>query len=352
MIPMAGPPFGVVASSDGRWAFVAELAAGGSSRVAVFSTTNAVPRLVRTIAVPALALGDALTESGRYLLVADGNFGATVVSVERAETGSPNAVLGTLERAAPRNVGARARLGGGAIEVASSADGRYAFVSVEYGDVVAVYDLQAAIADHFARSSYVGSVPLGQAVVGSAVSPDGRWLYVTSELGAGERKLTSPGTLSVISIARAERDPARSVVATVPAGCQPVRVVVSRDGRTVWVTARASDAVLAFSAAKLLATPALALSAAVRVGEAPVGLALVRGGNRIVVADSNRFGAQGAKSALTVVNVAAALAGRPAILGTIPAGSFPREMSPDGRMLLVGNFASNQLEDVDVPSLP
>jgi hypothetical protein len=67
---------------------------------------------------------------------------------------------------------------------------------------------------------------------------------------------------------------------------------------------------------------------------------------------SNRFGAPGAKSALTVVNVAAALAGRPAILGTIPAGSFPREMAPDRHTLLIGNFASEQLEDVNVPSLP
>jgi DNA-binding beta-propeller fold protein YncE len=318
----------------------------------VFSTTNAAPRLVRTIPVPASAFGDALTKDGRYLLVADGNFGATVVSVERAETGSPDAVVGTLEHAAPRNVGTLARLGGGAIEVATSADARYAFVSVEYGDVVAVYDLQAAIAGHFARPGYVGSVPLGQAVVGSAVSPDGRWLYVTSELAAGARGLTKPGTLSVIAIARAEWDPAHSVIATVPAGCQPVRVVVSGDGRTVWVTARASDALLAFSAAALSSTPALALRAAVRVGEAPVGLGLVRGDSRVVVADSNRFAAPDAKSALTVVNVAAALAGRPAILGTIPAGSFPREMAPDGHMLLVGNFVSGQLEDVNVPSLP
>ena len=72
------------------------------------------------------------------------------------------------------------------------------------------------------------------------------------------------------------------VVATITAGCSPVRVVTSADGSTVWVTARESDRLLAFSAAKLLSDPAHSLIASVEVGEAPVGLALVDGGQRVV----------------------------------------------------------------------
>jgi DNA-binding beta-propeller fold protein YncE len=163
-----------------------------------------------------------------------------------------------------------------------------------------------------------------------------------------------PGTLTVISIQRAETDPARSVVATVDAGCQPVRVITSADGRVVWVTARASDALLGFSAARLRGDPAHALIARVRVGEAPVGLALVDHGGRIVVADSDRFQAPGATSSLAVVNVGAALAGKPALAGLLPAGRFPREMAPEpgGRTLLVTNFASGQVELVNVAGLP
>jgi len=52
----------------------------------------------------------------------------------------------------------------------------------------------------------------------------------------------------------------------VAAGCQPVRVAVSPDGRTVWVTALQSDALLGFSAAGLLGDPSRALQAVVRVG--------------------------------------------------------------------------------------
>jgi DNA-binding beta-propeller fold protein YncE len=185
-----------------------------------------------------------------------------------------------------------------------------------------------------------------------AVAPDGRWLYATSEVAAGTSG--EQGTLSVISLARAETDPAASVVATVPAGCNPVRVITSADGSQVWVTARASDDLLCFSAAALHADPGRALAAVVRVGEAPVGLMLIRAGSLVVVADSNRYNAPGATSDLSVVDVAAALAGRPAVIGNIPAGQFPREMAlaPGGRRLLVSNYLSEELEAISVPTIP
>ncbi|HXF20297.1 MAG TPA: hypothetical protein VN597_07550 [Streptosporangiaceae bacterium] len=55
-----------------------------------------------------------------------------------------------------------------------------------------------------------------------------------------------------------------------------------------------------------------------------------------------------------MVSVPAALAGRPALLGLLPAGGFPREMAlePGGRTLLVTCFASGQVEAVDVARLP
>jgi DNA-binding beta-propeller fold protein YncE len=140
----------------------------------------------------------------------------------------------------------------------------------------------------------------------------------------------------------------------VGAGCGPVRVITSASGRVVWVTARASDALLGFSSALLRRSPSHALIARVRVGEAPVGLALVDQGTRIVVADSDQFQVHGSASSLAVVNVARALARQPALTGLLPAGSFPREMAlePDGRLLLVTNFASRQVEVVNVAGLP
>ena len=85
-----------------------------------------------------------------------------------------------------------------------------------------------------------------------------------------------------------------------------------------------------------------------------MGLVLADRGQRMVVADSNRFGTAGAASSLAVVSVPQALAGKPALLGYLPAGGFPREMAlePSGRTLLVTDFSSRQLEAIDAAGLP
>jgi DNA-binding beta-propeller fold protein YncE len=297
--------------------------------------------------------------------------------VARAESRAAGAVLGAL--AAPGGTGQGA-LSASAIEVATSRDGRYAFVTLEYDQRAAVFNLADAVSRGFGSADYVGSIPLGQAAVGLAVSPSGRWLYATSEVAAPAQHPAGirapavrsgpapsagqaaragivpgepPGTLTLIDLQRAETDPAHSVVATVDAGCQPVRVVTAANGTQVWVTARASDDALCFAAALLVTDPSHALVAVVRVGAAPVGLTAVRDGTLIVVADSDRFSAPGAHADLTVINVADALDGRPAIVGDIPAGLFPRDMTaaPNGTVL-VSNFSSGQVETVDTATIP
>jgi DNA-binding beta-propeller fold protein YncE len=339
-------PFGVVVTADGRWSFVA---LSGALSIGVFRIGRSdLPAMVRQVYVNLAGqpLGEALTHDGRYLLAADNTDGALVISVGRAESGQADAQAGILGNGAA---------GSGAIEVAVSPDDRFAFVSLEDSASIAVYNLQRALAKGFSAADLVGVIPVGTAPVGLAVSPDGRWLYATSEVArAAPVSAHSQGTLTVIDLRRAETDPAASVVATVAAGCSPVRVITSADGSVVWVTARGSDRLLGFSAARLLTDPARSLIASVQVGEAPVGLALVDGGSRIVVADSDRFSASGATASLGVVDVASALAGRPAVPGYLPAGGFPREMAlePDGRTLLVTNFSSGQLEAVGVADLP
>ena len=63
-----------------------------------------------------------------------------------------------------------------------------------------------------------------------------------------------------------------------------------------------------------------------------------------------RFNARGAHAAITVVGAHAALTHRSAILATLPAGQFPREIAVelDG-VALVTNFASDQPETIDIP---
>ena len=336
MVKLGGHPFGVTTTPSGAHTFVTL----GNS-VAVLANGSALaPTLLHTMSVPGAQKGDVVTSDDQELLVASGS-GALVLKTKEAEHGHV-VLLGTLSSPGGR----------GAVEVELSPNGRFVFVTLQSSGGVAVFNLQEALAGNFA-SAFVGLIPTGVDPVGMATSPDGKWLYVTS-IEKVRTSSPSAGILSVVNLAKAEVNPAKSVVSTAAAGCSPVRVITSADGSVVWVTARGSDSLLAFSAALLRTDPARSLLASVRVGEAPVGLALVDGGKRIVVADSDRFGAPGAVSGLAVVSVPAALAGRPALLGYLPAGGFPREMAltPDGRELLVSNYSSSQLESVDLAGLP
>jgi DNA-binding beta-propeller fold protein YncE len=337
-VPVPGSPFSVVATADGRWSFVSL-----NSAVEVLSNRSPAPVADRQVSVPGTPQGEQLTSDGRYLLVADGS-GAVVIDVAKAEDGAAGAVLGTLSSPA----------GQGAVEVAVSPDDRFAFVTLELSHSLAVFDLHKALASGFGPADFVGTVPLGTAPVGLAVSPDGRWIYATSESAKGAATAQADGTVTAIDLRQAETRPAGAVAGTVPAGCSPVRVVTSADGKVVWVTARGSDAVLGFSAAALRADPRHALLAQVQVGEAPVGLALSGDGQRLVVADSDRFSAKGATANLAVVNVSAALARRPALLGLIPAGAFPREMTviPRTDTLLVTDYLAERVQAVNLATAP
>ena len=373
-VQTGGSPDGVAAAPDGRWAFAVSSLNASIEVLRLSGGTVSAPALTEVRSIPLSAApgvtgaGAALTPDGKYLLVAE-NSGAAVISVARAEAGTAGAVLGFLTVPTPAGSAGPPE---SAAEVAVSPDSRFVFVTMEYDDEAAVFNLTAALAHGFGTAGYVGAVPLGQATVGLAVSPDGRWLYATSEIATaaqhpvglgspggcrgsvpGTSPGEPPGTLTVVNLRRAETEPARSVTATVDAGYEPVRVVAAADGTEVWVTARASDDVLCFSAAGLAADPAHALVAVARVGSEPVGLAAVRGASLLVVADSNRFGASGENSNLSVLSVPAALAGRPAVVGDLTTGLFPRGMAvaPNGT-LLVADYSSGQVQAIATADLP
>jgi DNA-binding beta-propeller fold protein YncE len=350
MTPVPPAPFGVITSPDGRSVFVSD-----SNGVTVLRAGAASPAVAESVSLPGgqQGLGETLTPDGRYLLVAATRETA-VLSVARLESGSAQAVVGSLP--AP----------GGAIEVVTSADGRYVFTSLEDTGAVQVSDLARALSAGFgARGVTVGQVPAAFAPVGEVVSPDGRWLYATSEAvpsaGASRRPVTGracpgdpdslPGVVRVIGVAAAEHHPATAVRATAAAGASPVRVVLSPGAAVAWVTARGSNALLGFVTSRL-ATARPALAADVPVGSAPVGVVLVDSGRLAVVADSNRFAGRGPQW-LSVVSIQDALRGQPALLGRIGAGNFPRQfaLSPDGQALYVTNFGSSQLETIRVADL-
>jgi DNA-binding beta-propeller fold protein YncE len=348
-VPVTGRPTAVVGTADGRWAF-ASVSAGGVSGgvgggIAVLALGGGAPRLVRTVALPSSmtgAYGLAMTQDG--LLLVAGYTATAVLSVRALETGGRDPLVGVLADA-----------GAGQFGVALSGDDRYVFVSDETTGGLSVFDLATALRRGFSAPGVaVGIVPLASGVVGVALSPDGARLYVVTY-----GKYGPYGQLWVLDTARAETGAGRgAVLGHVAAGCQPVRVAVSPDGRTVWVTALQSDALLGFSAADLLSDPSHALQAVVRAGSEPVGLLLVDDGRVVLVGNSNRGLVPGTgtdvQQTVSIINTAAALAHRPALMGAVPAGLFPRDLTFDqatGQVLL-GNFNSGTVEEFPVPAAP
>ena len=289
--------------------------------------------------------GGVLTNDGKYLLVAAGS-GVDIFSVADAEAGIAP-LVGML--ATPGLHGK-----GGAVEVVLSPDNQFAFVTVKSRDIMSVFNLSKALASRaFGSSEFVGSVRLGSSPVGMTLSPDGTLLYATS-YSTSDSITTGEGLLSVLDVAKAETHTSASVVAQTTAGCGPARVITSGNGQMVWVTARNSNTLLGFSASLLRSDSHHSLIAKVAVGQTPIGLALVDDGTRIVVADTDVLNTGPTAHNLAVVNVAAALDRKPALLGFIPTGLLPREFAtiPGGRYLLVSDNGSKQVQVLDLSKLP
>jgi Protein kinase domain/Lactonase, 7-bladed beta-propeller len=336
-VSVGNAPFGVVTAADGKFSFVTL-----ANSVAVLSDGSPLsPTLTRVLSAPGANGSGQLTNNGKYLLVA-ANSGAIVYDVAAAEQGG-NAVVGTLT----------SPFGSGAVEVVFSPDDRFAFVTLENSAALVVFDLQKALANGFGASDVVGKISLNPQPIGMAISPDHRWLYATSRLRDNAPD-PSEGTISVIELNRAETTPSTAVVSTASAGCSPVRIITSADGSYVWVTSRESNTLLGFSAAALRSSPSRSLMARVNVGASPIGLAMVDGGRRILVANSNLKGQRGVTTSLSVISTSAALSRSPALLGQISTGLLPREFSvaPDGKTALVTNNGSGQVQGIDLGTLP
>jgi DNA-binding beta-propeller fold protein YncE len=339
MVPVPGSPFGVAATRDGRWVFVAT-----ETALVVYAVDGRTLHETREVALTGSPAGLMLTGDDRFVLVATGH-GVTVVDAARARTGATGAVVAVLDSPGSD----------GATEVAESNDGTLVFVTFEKSNDLAVFRFRGG-ADRPVSGTLVGTVAVGRAPVGLAVSPDGRWLYVTSQSRLTADTTTGPmpqtaGTVSVLDVARSATDPVHAVVAAVDAGCSPVRVVASSDGATIWVSARGSDTVIEFWTDRLRTDPAHATAATVAVGAEPVGLAITDDG-WLVVANSNRSSPRTVAS-LAVIDARAASDRQPALRAYVPAGRFPREVTtlPNTNTVVVGDYDSQQLQLVTLTGL-
>jgi YVTN family beta-propeller protein len=364
-VDVPGSPFQALPSADGCWIFVSMPGgpARGQAKIGVLRRAGGKITVERTMPIQGNPTGMVLTHDGRTLIVADGPRLA-FVDVDKLVKTRSDAVLGYLDEPAPGG-----RLG--RIYANVTHDDKTLFVADENAQTISVVDLEKIRTSHFHASSIVGKIPTGALPIALAFSPDEKLLYTTSQWApkslnwpaeckregatADTTSVNPQGAILIVDVERARTDPAHSLVGAVPAGCSAVRLVLSPSGDRAYVTARNSNALLVFDTSKLRSDPGHARIASVPVGTAPVGVAVVDSGRKVIVTNSNRFaGSSNDRQTLTVVDATNVESGAAAILGSIPAGAFPREMrvTSDGTTLIVTNFSSNSVEVIDLARLP
>jgi DNA-binding beta-propeller fold protein YncE len=370
-ISLPGHPFNVVVSPDGQWIFVS-LNDGGQGKIAVLQNQGGKIQIVHTNLLSSTPAGLVLTHDGDILIAAAGE-SVVFFDTHRLETGASDAAFQWLSD------GPKA----GSIFVNVTADDQTLFVSDERIQAITVVDLakirslgrdsaanlKQFNADGGPANAIIGKIPVGIAPVALTFSKDERWLFTTSEVappawnwpGVLEREGGQPGHAKVpegavilVDVARAKTDPKDSVVARVPADGSPVRAALSPDGNRLLVTARNSNAVLAFNTAELITNADNAKPIKIPVGANPVPIILINNGKLALVGNSNRFSANAQnRSTLTVLDTS--LIGTPnnPRLGEIACGAFPRafHLSPDGQTLFLTNFRSDTLQVIDVRRL-
>jgi DNA-binding beta-propeller fold protein YncE len=332
-----GDPFMALPSADGSTLFVSVQMPGDQpNALYVFRRSGPSFTHAETLALEGVPAGLALTPDGKTLVVAAGTYYGALA------TGS---IGGSSPAVAYLNAGDDS----GVIEAVTSRDGNYAFFSNETRATIDVVRLRPQL-------SLVGSIGVERAPVGLALSPDGRYLYATSEVssaGIGTCNGRPAGRLSAIDVSLAETGSQRALIASASAGCDPVRVAAWADGRVLWVTVRGANRLAAFDAEKLRTAPSKAVIASLEVGEAPVGLLACADGKHVVVANSNRFNPNATSSTLTVADARAVLSGAPVQTLTIGTGPFPREIteSTANGEIYVTNFAGGTVEVIPAAML-
>lgn len=335
-LPTPGRPFDVQATADGCWLFVSVARSGSQTQagVAVYHFANGKYQLRHVTPVEGGPAGMALSHDGAVLAVT-ANSVVHLLDVNRLQAGKGSPLLRKLD------VGD----GAGAIAAVMTRDDATLFVSLERRAQVIVLDLAAMRQPAAKGSPLLGAIPTGRAPVGLALSPDGTRLYATSQVSTAspayrKRCATEGGTvvtegmLSTIDVAVARTSPRRAVIADRPAGCSPVRVAVSATGE-VFVTARGDNAVLRFPADGKATRPP-----SIKVGDAPVGVAVRPDAAEVWIANSARF--DGGDGSLTRIDV------KTGATTTTSSGPFPRELDflPDGKTLVATQFNGGVLQFV------
>jgi len=330
-VELPGSPFKIVVSSDGTTIYASMI---GNGLAVLKRSSDGVVKWAKTVKTDSPITGLALTHDGRMLIASDGK-GILLVDPEKGS------LIHAIEEDEPT----------GSVYVNVTADDKTVFVSNERAHSITVIDLPTR--------KIIGRIQTGNAPIALTFSPDERFLYTTSQAAMPDwdwptvcdaEQASNPakhphGAVLIIDVTMARKDPSHAVTARVEAGCNPVRLALSPDGRRAYVTTRKDNAVLVFETAKFEKI------ATIPVGTAPVPVAVIQGGAKVLVGNSNRFSAGEAKNpeSVSIIDARTNKA-----VGTLPAGAFPRDivLSPDKRTIYIANFGSKAIDVWDSATIP
>jgi len=335
-IAILGHPFAAEPTPDNCNLFVSFVDKSGQGALEVFSNDNGTFRHFRTVSIAHNSVGGlSLSHNGTLLAFSAGDV-TVLLEVAKLKTSDQEPIVGVISEG-----------GHGAIIPQFSSDDALLFVSEERNSSIAVVEVSTVLANN-GRHSPSGQIPVGQGPVGLTVSADGKHLYATSQIvGDGDAcqpeqnggVMHAKGALLTIDVALAKSNPRRAVANMVSAGCNPVRVVVSSDGHSLWVSQRGDGRILGLDPTYLDSSATKLATSEIVIGGSPVGLALRPDGAQLWVASSERFQNTGGR--LTLIEPGVATLGQPT--KTIQVGRFPRNLGfmPDGKTLIVTLFGDN-----------
>ena len=349
-IDVPGHPFAALPSTDDCWIFASLNTGQDKGVLGVLRNNDGQLVLDHLESLPGPAYGEAISPDGSLLAVA-GDTSVDVFDVGRLERHESSARLATLQEGR----------GAGATYAAISHDGKLLFVSDEYAKRVNVYDLDKVRQGE--SSSLIGHVPAGLAPVGLATSPDGQWLYVTSQVGPkvdggktcpaeNEKQRPHPeGMLLRIRIATVATDPAHAIAGVLPVGCNPVRVAVSPSGKDLWVSARGDNTLLRLQPDDWTGNNTHLKIKAYPVGPNPIGVAVRGDDAQVWVAVSDRFEKKGRGVLVGLAYRAGDANDADPKLMQTGALEYPREVAffHDNRTLAVTLFDANRVAIARTP---
>jgi DNA-binding beta-propeller fold protein YncE len=345
-VMLPGRPYAAVAAADGCSIFVSLQNAPNPGSIAMLTFQEGTFVLRSNTTLKIQPAGLALTHDGE-LLIAPGVDGVAFIDTNRLAQDTSDAVLSTLDDG-----------GKSPIQAVLTDDDNFLFVSDERSNSITTIDLKLSRATGFRSDAIIGRIPTGTQPVGVAISPDQRFLYSSVEIAkettggatcaetgrGGQASPIAEGVFTVIDVAKAKTSPATAVIAELPAGCRPVRVVLSKDGSRAYVAARGSSEIVFFDTAMAVRNARSARLGSVKLPSPAIGLALTHDGSRLIASNGQT---------LTIIDAANIALGIGAIQATTPTSGAGRELfiTSDNRTLLLTNNAASILEIIDLTKL-